>query len=172
MDIFVEQLVVRRRTGKDYLMMAGCVAAALLICFFVPMFLGRFLGGFTLLLCVGLVYLLYNIMIGSNLEYEYSFTNGAMDVDKIIAAKRRKRVTSLNARDIEMMGTTKNPAFDGYMKNSEIKKVYACSAVQDEGVYFVLYSEGGKRKLLLFNPEERIKDGFRRLNPQKVFLTD
>lgn len=172
MDVFVEQLIVRKRTGTDYLIIAGCILAAILVCFFVPLFLGRFLGAFTLLICVGLVYLLYNVMIGSNLEYEYSFTNGAMDVDKIIAAKRRKRVTSLNAREIEMMGTTKNRAFEGYMNNSEIKKVYACSSVKDEGVFFVLYTEGGKKKLLLFNPEERIQDGFRRLNPQKVFLND
>ncbi len=172
MDVFVEQLVVRKRTGGDYLIIAGCILTALLVCFFIPLFLGRFLGAFTLLICVGFVYLLYNVMIGTNLEYEYSFTNGAVDVDKIIAAKRRKHVTSLNAREIEMMGTTKNRAFEGYMNNSEIKKVYACSSVKDEGVFFVLYTEGGKRKLLLFNPEERIQDGFRRLNPQKVFLND
>lgn len=172
MDVFVEQLVTRKKTAADYLKMLLCVLAAVAVCLFLPMFLGRFLGSFTLLLCVGFIYLLYQVMIGSNLEYEYSFTNGALDVDKVIAAKRRKKMTELNARDIEMMGTTKNRAFKGYMEDREIKKVYACSSMKDEGVYFVLYIDNGVKKLLLFNPDERIRDGFRRLNPQKVFLDD
>lgn len=172
MDVFVEQMVVKKKTGKDLARTAACALGGAVALFLIVSFLGQYLGFLTFLIVVGVFYLLYQVVIGSNIEYEYSFTNGAMDVDKIIAASRRKRMTALNAREIEMMGTKRNAAFDGYIKNGEIKKVYACTSIDDNDVCFVLYTEGGVKKLLLFNPNEKIRDGFRRLNPQKVFLND
>lgn len=172
MDVFVEQMVVKRKTGKDLARTAACALGGAIALFLIVSFLGQFLGVLSFLIVAAVFYLLYQVVIGSNIEYEYSFTNGAMDVDKIIAARRRKRLTALNAREIEMMGTKRNSGFEGYMKNGEIKKVFACASIDDDDVYFVLYTEDGVKKLLLFNPNERIRDGFRRLNPQKVFLND
>lgn len=173
MDIFVEQLIRRKRRGIDYIKAALCAFAILIVLLAMPLLMQiPYVGSFALLLLAGVIYLIYNVIISVNIEYEYCFTNGALDIDKIVAARRRKRMTEVNAREIEMMGTTGNHAFRGYMENREIKKVYACSAVDDEGVYFVLYSKGGQKYLLLFNPNDTIKDGFRRLNPQKVFLDD
>lgn len=172
MDVFVEQMVVRKKTIKDFIRTLGCALGGAAALFLIVTFLGQLLGGFLLILIVGIFYLLYQVVIGSNVEYEYSFTNGAMDVDKIIAARRRKRMTSLNAREIEIMAGKRYSAFEGYLKNSEIKKVSACSSIDDDDVYFVIYTDGGVRKMLLFNPNEKIRDGFRRLNPQKVFLND
>ena len=38
--------------------------------------------------------------------------------------------------------------------------------------FLVYIEESGARKMLLFNPNEKIRDGIRRYNPQKVFLND
>lgn len=173
MDIFIEQMVRRKKQPMDFVKVLLCLIAATLIIMMMFIFNQVPLIG-TIIFFVGalLVYLIYNVGTSINLEYEYCFTNGALDIDKIIAARRRKKLTELNARDIEMMGTTRNHAFRGYMNNREIKKIYACSSVNDEDVCFVVYSVGGKRQMLLFNPNDTIKDGFRRLNPQKVFLED
>ncbi len=173
MDVFVEQLVRRKRKPTDYVKVFLCFAAAFIVVILMFAFSrAPYVGSLIFLIAAGVIYLIYNIGITVNLEYEYCFTNGALDVDKIIAARRRKRMTEVNARDIEIMATTKNRAFDNYMRNSEIKKIYACSSVDDEGVYFVVYNKDSKKMMLLFNPNETIKDGFRRLNPQKVFLND
>ena len=118
-------MVVKKKTGKDLARTAACALGGAVALFLIVSFLGQYLGFLTFLIVAGVFYLLYQVVIGSNVEYEYSFTNGAMDVDKIIAASRRKRMTALNAREIEMMGTKRNAAFDGYIKNGEIKKVYA-----------------------------------------------
>lgn len=173
MDIFVEQLVKRKRKTTDYIKVFLCFAAALVVVMLMFSFSNiPYVGSLIFLAAAGVVYLIYNLSLTINLEYEYCFTNGALDVDKIIAARRRKRLTDVNARNIEMMASTKDHAFNGYMNNRDIKKVYACSSVDDEGVYFVLYTKDSKKTMLLFNPNETIKDGFRRLNPQKVFLND
>lgn len=172
MDIFVEQLIKRKRRASDFVKVGLCVVAATVVIFLTFITIGSPLTSLTLLLGVGLLYVLYNLNISINVEFEYCFTNGSLDVDKIIAARKRKRLTELNAREIEMMGTTKNRAFKGYMQNSDIKKIYACTSIKDDDVYFVVYEKGGQKCILLFNPNDTIKDGFRRLNPQNVFLND
>lgn len=173
MDIFVEQLVRRKRRPIDFLRVFLClIAATIVILFMLIGPINSMFGSIIFLVGAALVYLLYLLATSINLEYEYCFTNGSLDVDKVIAARRRKRLTTLNARNIEMMATTKNRAFSGYMQNREIKKIYACSSLKDDNVFFVIYSDNSGKKMLLFNPNDKIKDGFRLLNPQKVFLTD
>lgn len=171
MDVFVEQLVKRRRTSGDIVKIVLCVLAILLVIMATPILIGiQYFGSIALLLCVGLIYLLYNVLISVNLEYEYAFTNGALDIDKIIAARRRKRLTDLNAREIEIMAKTSNRAYKSYAENRGIKKIHACTAPTDEDVFFVVYQKNDNKYMLIFNPDERIRDGFRRLNPQNVFL--
>lgn len=171
MDVFVEQIVKRRRTTGDIFKIALCVLAILLVLLAAPMLLSiQFLGSIALLICVGLIYLLYNVLISVNLEYEYAFTNGALDVDKIIAARRRKKLADLNAREIEIMAKTSNRAYKNYAESRDITKIYACTSPSDDDVFFVVYLKESKKYMLLFNPDERIQDGFRRLNPQNVFL--
>ena len=80
---------------------------------------------------------------------------------------------SLNTRKIEIMATKNNRAFQRNLEDRSLKKVYACTSVQAEDLCFLVYiEESGARKMLLFNPNEKIRDGIRRYNPQKVFLND
>lgn len=174
MDIFVEQLIKRKSRPQDIALKAACIAGIVFFIWLLFNLLFAFpsVASITLLLFAGAMYAIYYIYTSVNVEFEYCFTNGAFDVDKIVAAKRRKRVTELNARSIEILATKNNSAFRGYMENAEIKKIYACTSTEDEGVYFVVYEGLGGRYMLLFNPSDKILDGFRRLNPKRVFLTD
>ena len=179
MDIFVEQLVVRKKTVGTYLRIFGClvgvfVVLALFFTLLSPL-VSRFipaLGGVSFLLCFGLIYLLYRLVSNTNLEYEYCFTNGALDVDKILNRRSRKRMTSLNARSIEKMARANDPEFQRLLQDGGVKKMYACTAVKEADTYYIVYNGEKGRQMLLFNPNEKIKDGFKRLNPQKVFLDD
>lgn len=177
MDIFVEQLVKRKRRPSDYLRIGACVLAMLLVVYFLPLGMSVLaktgLGFIVFVVCCALIYVLYLLVTATNMEYEYCFTNGALDVDKIINRRSRKRMVEVNARRIEMMAGTKTPAFDRIKQDRSIKKIYACTSVDDADTYFVDYiNDAGKRIVLIFNPNEKIKDGFRRYNPQKVLLND
>lgn len=179
MDIFVEQLVVKKKTGKTYLGIFGSLVGVFvalwlflivlmpLVSKFIPM-----LGGLSFLILFGLVYLFYRLISNTNMEYEYCFTNGALDVDKILNRRSRKKFTSLNARSIDKMARANDPEFERLMKDSGVKKLHACSLVQAPDTYYVLFSNEKGRQMLLFNPNDKIKDGFKRFNPQKVFLDD
>ena len=71
------------------------------------------------------------------------------------------------------MATRKNRAFNLNMQDRSLKKIYACTDLNAEDLCFMIYIyDNGSRKMLLFNPNEEIKEGIRRYNPQKVFLND
>ena len=173
MDIFVEHLVKKKRTGKDFVKILACLVGVLIILMFLPVVLMiKLVGPIAFTACIGLIYLLYRLITATNLEYEYCFTNGALDVDKVINMRSRKRLLEVNARKIDMMASNKNREFKRYLDDSTTKKVYACTHIDDEGVYFVIFPGKDGRTMLLFNPNDKIKEGFRRYNPQKVTLDD
>ena len=173
MDIFTECMVKKKKGTIDYLKVVLCILIIITVLMAMPFVSQvKYVGIILFMVCAGVIYLLYNIIISINLEYEYIFTNGAMDVDKIIAARRRKRITSLNARSIEIMASVHSNEAGAYANDKSIKRYYACTSVDDSDTYFVIYSENDKKYMLIFNPNETIKEGFKRLNPQKVFLAD
>lgn len=177
MDIFLEQLVKRKRRPVDYVRIGACILAMLLVIYFLPLGMEILakagLGFIVFAVCCALIYVLYLLVTATNMEYEYCFTNGALDVDKIINRRSRKRLIEINARRIDMMAGTKTPAFDRIKQDRSIKKIYACTGVEDADTYFVDYvDDNGKRIALVFNPNEKIRDGFKRYNPQKVLLND
>ena len=174
MDIFVEQMVTKNKNMKDYIRIVLCLIASFALIFAVIMSPGiPGIGAIVFTICVGLIYLMYRLICNTNLEYEYCFTNGNLDVDVIINARSRKNMIDLNTRKIEIMATRKNRAFNLNMQDRSLKKIYACTDLNAEDLCFMIYiDDNGSRKMLLFNPNEEIKEGIRRYNPQKVFLND
>ena len=174
MDFITEQIIKKQKTAVDYLKLVLLLIAATVVMILMVGFLSNipYIGSILFLLCAGIIYFIYRCITGLNVEFEYSFINGSLDVDKIIAARRRKHITTLNARSIEIMGTRNNRAFGSNMNNSEIKKLYACSDVNAEDLCFVIFEHKSKKAMLLFNPNEKIREGFKRVNPQNVFLDD
>lgn len=172
MDVFVEQLVKRSRTSGDYIKLVLCLIAAIVVVVVMFMSVVTVISPFIFLIGIGIILLLNKIKDTINIEYEYCFTNGSLDVDKIVAANRRGRMIEVNAREIELMGTKKNPEYRRNLEDRNVEKVYACTSLDDEDVCFVIYEDDGNKKMLIFNPNDRIKEGFSRYNPRKVFLDD
>ncbi len=171
MDIFIEHMVKKKKTVKDYLKVILCILTILgmvylMACSIMVPYVGLILAT----VCGIIIYVLSRVLSTINMEYEYTFTNGAFDVDKIIAAKRRRRIASLNARSIEIFAKVNGNRIDPYLRDRKIKRRFACTDIYDKGVYFVVYSDDKNKYMLLFNPNEEILDGFKRLNSQKVFL--
>ena len=173
MDFFTEQIVKKKKVALDYvklvllLILAGLIMMCTLSFVMIPTF-----GNIIFFIGAAMIYIIYRLITGLNLEYEYSFTNGSLDVDKIIAARKRKHIATLNARTIEIMGPKTDHAFGSYFNNPDIKKIYACTHIDDSDVYFVVFENDGKKSIMLFNPNTKIKDGFKRFNPQKVSIDD
>lgn len=172
MDLFVEQLVKRKKTTSDYVKVVLCLIAAIVIVVAMIFSIPTVISPFVFLIGIVLILFLNKLRETINIEYEYCFTNGELDVDKIIAANRRGRMVDINAREIELMGTKNNPEFRRNLEDRGVDKIYACSSIDDNDVCFIIYDADCTKKMLLFSPNDKIKDGFSRYNPRKVILND
>ncbi len=173
MEIFIEEMVKRKKTTNDYLLTAGIVALAAIIVFIIigvvmPMFAA--FGSLIFLLAAGVVYGAYHLIVARNVEFEYSLVNTEIDIDKITNKTRRKRLTTASIRGVEAFGTRKNPEFEAYINNPVVNKIYACREKTADDIFFVVYNQGDKKMMLIFNPGERIIEQIVKRNPQKQFI--
>ncbi|HEX3030256.1 MAG TPA: hypothetical protein VHT34_13385, partial [Clostridia bacterium] len=52
---------------------------------------------------VGAIYVAYYLATSKNIEYEYIYTNGELDIDRIIAQKRRRRMFSTSCKNFDIV---------------------------------------------------------------------
>ena len=173
MDIFIEELVKRKRTPSDYLLAVGIVPLAIVLIFTVLGMLlptSSYFGIIIIILAVAAMYGAHYVIGLSNVEYEYSLANTYIDVDKITNKNKRKKLATASIRNLESFGTKNNPDFGKYIKNPDVTKVYACRELAADDVFFIIYRQGEKKMMLIFTPSERIIEQITKRNPQKQFI--
>lgn len=161
MDIFVEQIIKKKLGPKDYAIIAATILAGLIIVYF-SIYILVFAFIIWILACFGAYY----VMTSRSLEYEYSVTNGDITIDKIINRRRRKRVISLDAHEIEEMGKFKPELL---RNKSEYKKIFASE--YDDGRnswYFCAHTSKNGNVLVVFNPEEKVLNAMKPFIPRQV----
>ena len=65
MDVFVEQMVVKKKTGKDLARTVACALGGAVALFLIVSFLGPDLGFLTFLIVAGVFYVFYAVVLGS-----------------------------------------------------------------------------------------------------------
>ncbi len=173
MDVFVEEIVRKRKTGTDIIKVLGLVLAATLIAAVVFMFvvpIAPQFGSGLFLLVVLAYYGAYWLATSLNLEYEYSLVGHEIDVDKIINRKKRKKLTTVDIKRVEAFGCkgSDNHEYQKFLADIAIKKVYACHDKRAEDCYFVVYFENSVRTMLIFSPTEKIVELIEKMAPKKI----
>ena len=170
----LEQLGKNKTTGLDNMkklwLFVAAVVASVLTMTFLPL-LGEFAASFVLVLIVVYVYIFYVQVRRLNVEYEYTFSEGTLDVDIIYGKQKRKRLVSINCREMELMAWSKNPEHREKFFDESVKKQYR--AVFDPkagGVYRILFRENGEKVFLSFQPNEAFLDAIKKTRPSCVFL--
>lgn len=165
MDIFVEQLVRKPSDGKTtalkVLIAAGMVIVTVLCVLL--MFIGFAFG---IIIAAGAIYGGIYLMTGLDAEYEYIVTNGEMDIDKIIAKRKRKRLITAKASSFERFGKLSGAPQAG--SGVTVVKADGISSENTETYYadFTHPSMGNVR--LIFSPEEKVVDGLKPFLPRLV----
>ena len=103
MDTFVEQIVVKRKSIKDFAIIFFSIIAAFIVAAIIFLVALPFLGMIAFLLLAGMGYGLWWLLTSLNIEYEYSVTNGDIDIDQITAKRKRKRIVSVSGAKIESL---------------------------------------------------------------------
>lgn len=166
MDTFIEKIVVKKKDFKDALIVASIIVGSLLLMLIainIPI-----INNFGLIIVTGIVYLAYRLITARNVEYEYLVTNGDLDIDVIIAQRKRKRIFSANCREFDIVAKKNSDHFTSSVQNIR-NRIIAASDQNSPDAYFITLSYNGEKTLVIFEPDERMLKNFRLFIPRKVF---
>lgn len=171
MDIFVEQIVRKPSSGRDKALKVLIVAGVLILaalCVFVFLFIFPALG-LGLLILAGIFYGGYYLLTNFDCEYEYIVTNGEIDIDKIIAKRKRIRLITAKASAFEAFGEYGEgapAAAEGVTTvNAAGESEYGDSA----GLYYADFKHASAGDVrLIFSPEEKVIEAITPFLPAAV----
>lgn len=165
MDIFVEQLVRKPSDGKTTALKI-LIAAGMVIITALCVMLMLIGFAFGIIVAAGALYGGFYLMTGLDTEYEYIITNGEMDIDKIIAKRKRKRLITAKASSFERFGKYSNAPQIG----SDVTIVKADGISREESeTYFADFTHPSMGNVrLIFSPEEKVVDGLKPFLPRLV----
>ena len=149
MYTFIEQIVLKKKDAKEIAIIVGVALAALVVA--VAAFL--FLPSFLVFVLVGVGYGAWWLISAQNKEYEYCVTNGDIDVDLIVARRKRRRVVSVAGRKVESL-----LPYDPQKPQSMYQRVVvAAPSAEVAGLWcFTYHSKKNGHTLVVFQPEERV----------------
>ena len=159
-DYYIEQRVKQNMKGKTMLKIVGLIFSmflAMWIALIIPLL---FMLAFPYVAFAGF------LIKRSSYEYEYLFCQGDLDIDRIMAKAARKRVVSVNIKEMEVMAPVGSRELDRYKG----LKVLDCSSNAGNDAYILVAKRKGQLVRILFEPNEKLIDGIRLLAPRKVFL--
>lgn len=158
-DFYTEQLIKKQANSKDTLKKVGLIAVtvvSVLLAFVIPI---------GIILPIVMIIIDVLVIRSLNVEYEYVFVNGDLDIDKIMNKSRRKRMFSIDAEQMELLAPVGAVELMQYKK---AKTYDYTSGTGDAQVYALIASDKGEVKQILFEPNETIVEGFFIKAPRKV----
>lgn len=169
MDFFNEWIVKRRKTAQDYMSVAITVMVTCMVLYGIMLqFMAYKLVYFIPVEIAVVLFIAYKIIASMNVEYEYSVTNGDIDVDRVISKKRRKRMVSVKLRNVEYFAP-----FEGehirVAEDTSIRRIIdASSSLDAPRLHFVIYYNNSEKTLLLFEPTDEMIENFSHYVPRSL----
>lgn len=167
MDIFVEQLVKKKKSAGQILAIIGTVLLAVFLLALSILFIA-WVRGFAAFIIVGVFYGAWYLLTAQNIEYEYCVTNGDIDIDRIVAQRKRQRIVSVSGKKIESAGRYLPEKWAGRPMDRTV--IAAPSDHEDNLYYFTYHSKKRGHTLVVFQPDDRVKDSFYEGLPKLVQL--
>lgn len=167
-DIFIEQIVKRKRTMRDRAVFIITIILVILIPATI-MFLAlndlimHYFAVLAMFILLMGIWFIWFVRSHQNIEFEYQMVQDILVVSKIIAKRKRKELLKLDTHNIEQLAKGDEPEVN---KMKFVKVVDAAADLSDEkNTYYAVYTQaGGGRRALFFDPNEKV------LNAMKPYL--
>jgi len=170
MDDFLEQTAVRQKQGVFtllyYLMWVVMIVFALIAVFGLTSMIGvnPETGGIafnfpSLIMGVvfgALAFVCFRAKDECRVEYDYAFTNGSLDVSKVMNERRRRYLCAMETKDVISCGPAKGPAFQKALKEPGVKQHNWFVNREAKLTYFYFQKKGVKHLAVLELNDEMI----------------
>ena len=156
-DHFMEEVVVKHKNGINralYLLSWAVIILSGLTAAFM----------FSALVCGGICAYTYFFHDKILTEYEYTFTNGALDFAEVYNNKKRKSLGSLNVRNVESFGKVNSDAFRRYLNMPGLKRMNWFLNREAE-LYFFYFTKEQDKKMIVLEPSDELVGLIRKYVP-------
>ncbi len=160
------ELIVKRKITSSALICRFFAVFASSVAIFLSLLMFSILG-----LTAGAFFVWLDIIIFRNtdIEYEYQFFSGQLDIDVIYGKKKRKRAKRFDMKKIEALAPLKSDKLAYYNGNSKLKVIDYSSAYPNRNKYaFIISGDEGVVQKVVFEPSEEMINAIRQYVPSKV----
>lgn len=96
-------------------------------------------------------------------------TNSKIDIDKIVAQKKRKRIFEADCKDFEILSKHDKARGLGQYANIVDRLEYV-GDINSGNVYYFVLNFNGKRTIVFFEPHPKMIEAFRHYISRKIML--
>ena len=134
MDDFLEQVARRRKQGA-YTLLYVFLWMVVVVCGLIALMgLTSIIGADETGIRFNFISLIVGVVFGGiaflawrrsdycRVEFDYSFTNGILDISQVLNNRRRRYLTALDMKDVVRCGPAKGPAFQKTLQEPGLKK--------------------------------------------------
>ena len=148
MDSFFEQIVKKKKGFSEWAIIFGTLLLALVV-----LALAWLMNILPIIVTVGVIYGAWWLITTRNVEYEYCVTNGDIDVDKIVARRKRTRLVSVSGRKVRALAP-----YDPTKPLGKFQRTLLLApSAKEEGLwYFTYHSKKNGDTLVVFMPDDRV----------------
>lgn len=166
MDNFREEIVVKRHMGfanfTYYFAWVMLVVFGLIGIFTIQLVITSIGSGpfpwLSLVMGVvfaGLAVLIWIKKDTLRVEYEYTFTNGVLDVSMVLNNAKRKYLTELPLKLVESCGSVTHSSFNRYLSDKNVKK-HNWFLNRDNNLVYFFFTKNNVRHLMVIEPSETL----------------
>lgn len=160
-EVFVEQIV------KKKISISGILMRAIAIIFVLAgIFSMLIIGALGLTITALLIYVTYIIWGYTSVEYEYSFLNGELSIDKIMGQRKRKTIACYDIKNAEIVAPSMSDEVVSKINNT-ITKDYS-TMCRNANLYSMIVNDSDGRKQVIFEPNEKVLDAMYHVKPSIV----
>ncbi|MBQ9211893.1 MAG: hypothetical protein IJ153_09370 [Clostridia bacterium] len=174
MDHFLEEVVVKQRNALNRIMYLLSWVILVLSTLFALYGLQVVFSSFNIysvvftLVFAGIAVYIFLFHDKLLTEYEYTFTNGALDFAEVYNNKKRKSLGSLNVKTVDAFGKVNSGSFQRYLKTPGVKRMNWFLNREAE-LYYFYFSKDSNKKMIIFEPSEEMVGMIKQYIPRGVY---
>lgn len=88
-------------------------------------------------------------------EYEYTFTNGELDLAKVFSNSSRKELGSMRIKNVTACGHVEHESFKRYLSMPDVKK-NNWFANRDGNLFYFYFVKDSNKRLIIIEPSEEL----------------
>ena len=162
MDRVVEKLVKKKRNAKDLLIQILIATMGVIVCYGASL-LTPYLGMISTSIILLAVWFTYKGIMWFNIEYEYTYVNGDMDVDKILGKNARRPFLKIPLERVVLVARMDNNEAKKLMYTS--KRYNICENAENEQNLAVIYNGEKEREAVVIDFNEEVYASYKELIP-------